>query len=208
MAKEIAIYMDAARNTASFNEFGALAIYKKNKEEWYLARELGFAAMGAGGLSSIRMRVKQVIDFLGDCKVFVGREVSGILYFELEKSGCHVWEIEGRAEEFLDRLLLEEESASPPPERHELEPKDCGEGRFFVSLKSIQEGDGNITSKQVLQPFLRKGQFYSLEVLCSHVPPWLELELASGENYIGDVQRVGPNEVTVTIVKKNCTGAL
>jgi len=33
-----------------------------------------------------------------------------------------------------------------------------------------------ITSKQILQGFIREGNFHSLEIICDHIPPWLEME--------------------------------
>ncbi|MDA8213485.1 MAG: nitrogenase, partial [Clostridia bacterium] len=60
-----------------------------------------------------------------------------------------------------------------------------------------------VTSKQVLLPFLRKGKFYSLEVICSHLPPWLEAELMSG-NLTSSVAKISSNELRVIIAKKCC----
>lgn len=81
-------------------------------------------------------------------------------------------------------------------------PVAFADGRYQISLKEIQEGNTGITTKQALLPFIRKGEFYELEVLCSHVPPWLEAELAAG-NLRKEKSMIG-NEIKITITKKCC----
>jgi hypothetical protein len=60
-----------------------------------------------------------------------------------------------------------------------------------------------MTSKQVLMPILQQGNFYSLEILCNHVPPWLEVELQDGRLVVR-VEKIAPTEVHIYISKRGC----
>jgi len=137
----------------------------------------------------------------------VGSAISGVPYFELEKAGCSVWKFNGRPQEFLDYILAEEEindlKATGPGGVSVPEPEEVSEGCYQISIKDIQQNRHGLTSKQVLLSFLRKGVFYSLEVLCSHIPPWLHTEILSG-GIKGKIERISCNEVKVLINKKCC----
>jgi len=61
------------------------------------------------------------------------------------------------------------------------QPREVSPGCYSISLKKIQDCSGRVTSKQVLIPLLQKLTFDELEVICSHVPPWLEEKIISGQ---------------------------
>lgn len=142
-----------------------------------------------------------MIGFLNGCRVFVGLSVTGVPYFELRKSLFSIWETVGKPVEFLDYVLQkEEETREPENEGNRLAPVEVFKGCYRISLKEIQEKSVGVTSKQALLPFLRRGDFHSLEVLCSHVPPWLETELIAGK-LSGTVEKIRNNELKVTITR-------
>jgi len=205
MTREIAVYIDENGSTASLSEPGRLVVYRRKMGKWSVVREKGIPQGGSGGLKELRQKMGQVLAFLGDCGVFVGRSVTGVPYYELEKAGCSVWEFEGRPEEFLDYVLQQEEAAQQAKgsvsSAEVPVPVENSPGCYHISLKKIQAGSSGVTSKQVLLPFLRQGTFYSLQVVCSHIPPWLEAEMSDGK-LVGEVRRDNESTLTVTIAKK------
>lgn len=207
MPLDIAVYMGDSGETASLYEKGKLVVYRKMQQKWSLLGEKDFVLEQGRGLPGMRAGMAELLGFIAGCRVFVGREVAGVPYFELEKAGLSVWEFEGRPGDFLDYVLEKEEEEQREAARQrtaiQTAPVEISGGCYTFSLKEIQEGNAGITSKQALLPFLKKGDFYSLEVVCSHVPPWLEAEFAAG-GLAGEVQKTGPNEVRVTITKKCC----
>lgn len=52
-----------------------------------------------------------------------------------------------------------------------------GDGVYFLDLDAIMHSEDAPTSKQVLIPFLQKGDFKRTEIKCSHIPPWFYVEL-------------------------------
>jgi Fe-only nitrogenase accessory protein AnfO len=207
MGAEIAVHLGESGHTASLYQKGKIAVYRKNMGRWTLLREMDFTLDSGLGLREAREKMREVTAFLDGCHVFVGLNVSGVPYFELEKSGIGVWEFEGTPLSFLDSILEKEEADQVFRDSREKAalpvPEEISGGCYRISIKKIQEENSGITSKQVLLPFIRRGGFYSLEILCSHVPPWLEAEIKGG-SLSGDITDPAGGGAVVTIRNKCC----
>ena len=79
-------------------------------------------------------------------------------------------------------------------------PLEDTPGNFFISIKETQGKRPELSSKQILQSFIRKGSFASLEIVCDHVPPWIEMESRTVGFKI-ETERQGPNEVHLKLIK-------
>lgn len=207
MAQDIAVCIGANGATSSLYEANTLVIYRKVQGSWQIGREKKITLDKEGGMAGLRRQMAEIAMFLGECKIFVGWAVVGMPYFELEKLQCSIWEFEGVPLSFLDYVWeQEEEKLAQNQELISMTipvPVERENGDYYVSIKEVQENGGGITSKQVLMPFLRQGKFYSLEILCNHLPPWLEGELANG-SFLGRVEKKAPTETHVYISKKGC----
>jgi len=207
MAQDIAVCIDE-QGLSSFLYAGSrLVVYHKQQGTWQIIKEKQIALDKQAGMSGLRRQMAEIILFLDQCKIFIGRDVVGVPYFELEKAQCSIWEFEGEHLGFLDYVLEKEEEKMNESKEQASQmiplPVERGSGDFYLSIKEIQENGGGITSKQVLMSFLRQGKFYSLEVLCNHIPPWLEAELKDS-NLIGRVEKIAPTETHIYISKRGC----
>lgn len=207
MAQDIAVCLGKNGLVSSLYDASSIVIYRKKQGRWLAGREKRIALDQQGGMAGLRKQMAEMTLFLGECKIFVGWAVVGVPYFELEKMQCSIWEFEGAPLSFLDYVLAQEEdkmaknqlsvsSAVPIPVERE-------NGDYYISIKEVQENGGGVTSKQVLMPFLRQGKFYSLEILCNHIPPWLKVELTSG-NLKSQVEKKSPTETHIYISKRGC----
>lgn len=208
MPRKIAVYVDADGYTASLSEEGKVVVYGKKLGRWEALKEKEFSPGRHLTMQELRNNITEMLDFIGDGRVFVGLSVTGIPYFELEKSGYSVWEYQGQPLGYLDYVLEKEEKEryqeTYPGGTIKLPvPLKISDGCYRISIKEIQENTTGFTSKQALQPFLRRGEFYSLEILCSHVPPWLETELVIG-GLDGVVEQLKKDLARVTITRKCC----
>jgi Fe-only nitrogenase accessory protein AnfO len=204
MVAEIAAMVGADGNSSVLNEPGTVVVYRRAGNLWEVDREMMLSLDQSGGLREMRRKMGDVISFLNGCTIFVARTASGALYFELEKAGCSVWEISGKPADFLDIVLEDEEkekvaadakaSAAMPA------PQEKTPGSYFISLKEVQGKRPELTSKQILQQFVTEGHFDVLEMLCDHVPPWIEME-AVKRGYTLDTEQTGPHEVMVRLMK-------
>lgn len=207
MALDIAVCIGEDGVTSSLYEGSKLVIYQKQQGSWEVGRETVMTLDQKGGMGGLRRQMAEIGLFLDQCKIFVGRAIVGMPYFELEKMECSIWEFEGEPLTFLDYVLSKEEEklaesqllvpqAVPVPIEKE-------NGEYYISIKDIQEMGSGITSKQVLMSFLRQGNFYSLEVLCNHIPPWLEADLKDGP-LVGRIEKKSPTETYVYITRRGC----
>jgi Fe-only nitrogenase accessory protein AnfO len=208
MKKQIAVFVNGFGETATLYEPGVVKVYEKNQGNWSLIKEKAINLEKSLGLKDFRIKMDEVIQFLEDCKIFVASSITGVPYFALEKAQTSIWEFDGKPVDFLEYILEKEEAealleAKDSGEKLNLEPQAIGDGKYELNLKAIQEGNTGVTSKQILIPFLRKGQFYQLDILCSHTPPWLEGELVRG-NYNSQIEKMGVNLCKLTITKKTC----
>jgi Fe-only nitrogenase accessory protein AnfO len=79
-----------------------------------------------------------------------------------------------------------------------LEP-GMNEGYFYLNMKEILSKNPQLTSKRILIPYLKNGEFDRLDIICSHVPKWFDKDLVSlGFEY--ETVNVLLNKKTVRIV--------
>ncbi len=182
MARDIAVFIGSNGTTACLEEPGEVVVYRRQQGKWRITDSLSIQLARTEGMAGVRRQAAAIIEWLRRCRIFVAQSVTGLLYKELEQAGFSIWEFDGRPADFLEYIIVQEELAArqnepdkpAAPAIVETEP-----GCFRVSLKDIQQSGSGLTSKQILQPLLA-GNYYLVEVLCSHIPPWLEAEQLSG----------------------------
>ncbi|MFZ7104290.1 MAG: Fe-only nitrogenase accessory AnfO family protein [Peptococcaceae bacterium] len=206
MPGTIAVYVGENGETVSLSEKGKLVVFAKQQEAWHKLREKSFELEKITSLKHLRLKMDEIITFLGDCNIFVGNSVVGIPYYMLEKAQKNVWECMGKPLEFINDILEKEEAANlsenmQEPVQVNIVPVEISPGNYRISLKEIQKAKGQLTSKQVLIPFLQKGEFTSLEILGNHVPMWLS-GFCLKDNLNMQELETGPGQVKVLVTKQ------
>jgi Fe-only nitrogenase accessory protein AnfO len=190
--------------TVPLNTPGTVVVFRREKGSWVKDREMAFMIDPNRGLGEMRSRVVELLKFMEQCKIFVARSASGALFYELEKAHFNVWEIPGAPDAFLEQVWSEDEKdrngASFPTMSAIPVPLESTPGNFFISIKETQGKRPELSSKQILQPFIRRGKFALLEIVCDHVPPWIELE-SSTVGFKIETERLGPSEVHLKLIK-------
>lgn len=208
LRNNIAVYVGENGETASLNKKGKFVVYGKDQGQWNVLREINFNwKKGTGNLKQMRQELESIIHSLVECNIFIGLSITGLPYYTLEKANFSIWECQGNPLDFLDDVLAKEEEVRMELANQEEEeipkPEDLGNGCYRISLKEIQQKNSQFTSKQVLLPFIRQGKFYGLEVICNHIPPWLEIELIS-DNLNSQIEKNDLGEIKINIAKKTC----
>lgn len=178
---EIAVITGSDGRTIPLNETGTVIVFRRARGAWQTDRTLPFTPDEANGLAGLRRKMAGLVTFLGQCRCFVAASAGGAAFFELEKARCQVWEIPGSPDEFLDTVWrearAEQEAPAPVPAGAGIPaPREISPGRFTISIKDIQGRRPEVSSKQVLQQFIRRGGFTELAITCDHLPPWIEVE--------------------------------
>lgn len=201
MAKEIGVFVNEDGMTTRLNNPCQLIIYSKQQGSWRVERKMALNLGEAEGLAALRIRMGEIITFLAQCNIILAESFQGAALHELEKAGFGLWEVMGQPEPLLDHILAEEESSAVQEDTAK-NPfpavENRGDGRIFISIAEVQRNGGGATSKQVLLPILQNVSFRELEILCVHVPPWLEAEVA-GRGWTKVVKRNDNKEFYVTI---------
>jgi Fe-only nitrogenase accessory protein AnfO len=217
MDNRIAVFLNDKEETTSLTEEGIIKIYFKEKTKWQIYKESPFSMDKCNGIKSVRERSLKLIEILEECRIFVASEIIGVPYNILDSRGFDLWEIEGVPEEFLDYVLeesLREKLSNEEQQKSkqlsqqlsqlgvidkpiETDKKGC----FYLNLKNLQETKSGVSSKQALLPFLTKYTFSELELLCSHVPPWIE-NFVKEFHFKLDVIKIKSNEYKVVIHTK------
>ena len=183
MAKEIAAFVDKNGIATLLSTACCLQVYRKQEGSWRKERNSAVALGEARGLGELRSQMAEIVEFLGSCDTVVAEGFQGAALHALEKANVGMWEITGRPEASFDSLLAEEEAITHTNDEPARMPfpvlENKGEGRAYISIVDVQRSGGGLTSKQVLLPILHQGAFKELEILCAHLPPWLEAEAAS-----------------------------
>ena len=207
---EIAVMTGSDGRTVPLNEPGTVVVWQRNRGAWQVVRTLAFAPDEGQGLAGLRRTMAELIAFLKNCRTFVAVSASGAAFFELEKARCQVFEIRGAPGDFLDSVWreakAEEEASAPPAAGADIPaPVETFPGKFTVSIKDIQGKRPDVSSKQVLQQFIRRGGFSELAITCDHLPPWIEVE-AERLGILVETGYCAPHELLV-ILKKPRDGA-
>ena len=204
---EIAVITGSDGRTVPLSEPGTVVVYRMERGTWLAERRLPFSLESDGGLAGLRRRMGELIAFLGTCRTFVARSASGASFFELEKAECQVFEIAGCPSEFLGTVWLEakeeQEAKSPLPADADIPaPLEIAPGRYYISICEIQGKRPEVSSKQVLRSFVQQGSFSELEIVCDHVPPWIEVD-AEQLGFSLETEYQAPHEMRVILRKSH-----
>jgi len=80
-----------------------------------------------------------------------------------------------------------------------LEP-GVNKGDFSINIEKIMFKNPEMTSKKILIPYLKNGEFNRLDVVCNHIPKWFLTDLgAMGFEY--ETVNESRNKMTVRVVR-------
>jgi Fe-only nitrogenase accessory protein AnfO len=200
----IAVYVNGEGSSASLKEEGCVKLFSNTGEGWKAVREVPFLVEGTAGVAQMRRAVSEMVEQLKDCHIFVAKEVVGQLYYVLEANGFEAFEAEGKPEEFLNSIqeavqtVSEEKKDDVKATPESWFEKTEKEGYYFLNLKKALKLDCALSSKKLLLPFLRSKDFLGLDMICDHLPRWLEDELKILK-LNSEVSKLKENEYKVSI---------
>lgn len=178
---KIAVFIDDQGKTASLYQPGRIWLYESAPSGWRVVREIPFALDLQMRLAEIRNLTLAMLADLEGCRHFVARSINGALLSYFDGMGVVMWKLEGEPLAFLPQIQhIVEEKARQQQEQTApalfIKPGDMA-GDYQLDLIGALRSDKALTSKQVLQPFLRQGEFKQIEIICDHLPKWFSREL-------------------------------
>jgi Fe-only nitrogenase accessory protein AnfO len=204
---KIAVVENEDQKASSIFELGFIAIYEEDCGEWKVLNRFENKVCNAKGMAAVRTAVADTIKQLGDVKIIVASEIPGIASGTFQAAGFDIFLGENSVLNVLDSIKKEmleaiEERQKEPPKfdiMQFLEP-GVSKGDFSINIEEIMFKNPDLTSKKILIPYLKNGEFNRLDVICSHIPKWFVMDIgALGFEYeiVSDL----PNRKTVRVVR-------
>lgn len=202
---KIAVIENDSQQTSSMFKPGFITIYEEDGREWKVLERFENKVCNAKGMAEVRMAVKDIIKQLGDVKIIVASEIPGIASGTFQASGFDIFFVENSVPDILSSIkkeMLETiEEGHKEPSKFDitqfLKP-GVNKGDFSINIEEIMFKHPDLTSKKILIPYLKNGEFNSLDVICSHIAKWFITDLSSmGFEY--ETVNESLNKVTVRV---------
>lgn len=181
--EKISVFINSNEEIASFSDGKYLNVFEKDNK-WNLVKSIEVDSSKLQDMYNIRKYYWNLVKELGDCKILIVKKAVGIPYGIFYQEDFSIWELEGRPEIYFENILEKEKKYF-----QELEQQKKNEETlirvlrneyYVINLDEVQRKKPDLTSKMIIKPFLEKENFEILEIHCSHIPPWLELESLTG----------------------------
>jgi Fe-only nitrogenase accessory protein AnfO len=206
----VSVFINSKGITASPTEEGFVKIYKYDTDTkvWEVSEIFEFSLLSCSSIPEMRKTILDLLQKLGNCRIFIARSVVGQLYSVLDANRFHIYEVDGKPEEFLDSILRYEEDEAQALDTEITEPQiPCPQetdipGTYTINLKNALNSAPGLSSKKILLPFLTSSNFNILEIICDHIPKWFDSEF----NYKGlssTITKLNEFEYKVTISTSN-----
>ena len=184
MQKIIAVILDENNHISEMKEAKKLSVFHKTEQKWSLLLEVMVPDILNGSIADIRIGLGRIIKELKDCRIIVGKSITGLVYNVFNGAGFIISELEEFNIQVLDELYsdiqkeleavyAEQEASKIPTAPVETKEK----GKYFFDFNLLKHSDLPYTSKSTILPFLNTTTFHQLEILCDHVMPWFDQEM-------------------------------
>lgn len=182
MNKQIIVTMDKDGALTPLLQAHVFALYQKSEAQWHHTASMERTG-GMADAMAIRETVNAVAQRYSDCRIIVSKKVSGVAFQMLDKTGFSIFEADEISDELFNNALDDVMKSQAVPESPPIQPQSPkSDGHFVFDLVRLQKAYPQVSSKKALMPFFTAADFLTLELICDHLPPWLE-ELMKTRGY-------------------------
>ncbi len=180
-------------------------IFEKVGEQWQAVRTASFSPITGNTIEKLRKEAEAIMTLAEDAKAVLCRELSGIPFSVFNQNGYCIFCSEKADQDTFDGMIKDIEESDEKRRRKEAMIQNAGPvetqtpGIYFLDLVQLQKECPEISSKKALLPFLSNTPFLELQLVCAHIPPWLE----TYDSYEKKVLN-GNGKVHITITRKQC----
>ncbi|MEL7655116.1 MAG: Fe-only nitrogenase accessory AnfO family protein [Bacillota bacterium] len=194
MYDKIAVLLDENNQLTSLELSQKTLLYHETINSWEPLREINWQLAAESDIAKIRNNIQILIEQLGDCRIMVSRKLSGVPYHIFNKMEFHIFEADGVASQKLFRDIIQEikgvsEKVRPLDSIAQVPVSPQNDGTYYLNLIELQRAFPEVTSKQALKQFLEETPFNKLELICSHMPPWIET-VAAVKNFDWKIEKL------------------
>lgn len=181
---KIAVVENSKQQTSSIFEPGFISTYEEDGGEWKVLNRFENKVCNAKGMAAVRMAVADIVKKMEDVKIIVAGKIPGIASGTFQAAGFDIFLVENSALGVLDSIKKEtlvviEDRQKESGKFDIMEYLEPGEnkGDFSINIEKIMFKNPELTSKKILTPYLKNGEFNRLDIICSHIPKWFVTDL-------------------------------
>jgi Fe-only nitrogenase accessory protein AnfO len=182
---KIGIVCNEQNQITTLMEATKVVVYEQNEQKWNKALEITRCFGKRSTINEMREFLKLLCDELKDCNILVASILTGIPYMVLDKAGFMLCEVQQFSHQLLEEIAYDyasmlqkhEQKKEQKPDYPQRPYETSNRGIYELDMAKLQACHPEISSKMAIIPFLKEEKFYQLQVLCSHVMPWLDREL-------------------------------
>lgn len=175
---EIAVLVNENKMTVGFESDGTILVYGRENCAWRIKRQMEYRIAELTDAPALHHKLREICGWLEECKIMVVSRIRGIHYLAFEEFQISMLEIKGNPEYFLEDIREcvnhQRTQKKVPMEHNAIHQRQPG--KYYTDLRDVMSGKTSYNSKQILLPFIRNETYSVLEILCEHVPKWLEKE--------------------------------
>ncbi len=175
---EIAVLVDSKGETSGFEKDGIIRVYSKEEDGWIIKKYMEYNTKNIINAAILKERINEICSWLVNCKILVVSRIRGVHYIAFEENLVSMLEIKGKPDDFLEDLKQckqHHRTGKEIPLEHNA-IYESKPGYFYTDLREVMNGITSYNSKQILLPFLKNQEFSCIDIICSHIPKWLEKE--------------------------------
>ena len=174
----IAVLENTENSITTMDSCTHLSVWQRDwstDKTWRACDAVPFSLEGCDTLPQMRERLRQLANLLPEQAAIAGVSISGLAYNELSRMGFCLCELDAFSLDILDALASEILASAQGEVQVPTAPTPTDTpGVYTINLMEVQAAHPDITSKKALRPFLASTPFVELEIICGHMPPWLE----------------------------------
>ncbi|RHH26031.1 hypothetical protein DW219_00305 [Desulfovibrio sp. AM18-2] len=173
----IAVMQTADAALAGVETCAAIVLWTRAAagRDWTQGPPLPFSLAGCDSMAALRERLRQLAGRLPQGAALVATGISGLAYNELSRLGFCLCELAAFTPAVLEPLAAEIEAKAQEDAPVPTGPvATATPGVYRINLMEVMAAHPEISSKKALQPFLASTPFVELDLICGHMPPWLE----------------------------------
>ena len=200
----ISVFLQDDNLLTSFFAATKIIVFKKS-DVWKEIKTINLPDTNSINPTKLRQHIASIIKELGDCKIIAGLELLGISYCVFDSYGFSIFSISELNDEVLDGIINDikaenmEEYMKEEIIKNEKPVETEITGVYYLDLVMLQTECPEISSKKALKEFLSNTPFVELQLLCNHIPPWLE-----NGDYDIIYRKTNEDKFLATITKKLC----
>ena len=204
MTEKIALTINSDNRLCPFSESVYVKILQKTSENWQTEKILPLS-LQVKSTEELRMRIRNLVNNMADCKILLSAGISGIPYHIFDKMGFAIFEAPAVSDSLLNDIIKDVVISKDELAADSLIPRspvELADGCYYLDYLLLESKHPEITTKKALLPFFDSTPFFSLTVRLSHLPPWLENDEYAKRYEISS--KKSDNVVLLTIKNKIC----